>query len=179
MSVIPHCPCSLCTSSLYLFLFPLENEGRMTQNYKNVLRTITAAVLALAGHECAQLSPFSFPCPWPSVGQVPVAASGVAQVLCWGHISAFLISCSGVIGVSVWLYQYLWGLQMQLWTEVVRVNTGCFRARMFLASSVDSDTVKPQHVLMVYPDTSQVGVGLLKKLAGSLLYSYKVSLWAL
>lgn len=47
---------------------------------------------------------------------------------------------------------------------------------MFLGSDVDSDTVKPQHVLMVYPDTFQVGVGLLKKLSGSLLYSYKVSL---
>lgn len=47
---------------------------------------------------------------------------------------------------------------------------------MFLGSDVDSDTVKPQHVLMAYPDTFQVGVGLLKKLAGSLLYSYKVSL---
>lgn len=47
---------------------------------------------------------------------------------------------------------------------------------LFLGSHVDSDTGKPQHVLMLYPDTSQVGVGLLKELAGSLLCSYKVSL---
>lgn len=45
---------------------------------------------------------------------------------------------------------------------------------VFLGSHVDA--VKPQHVLMFYPDTSQVGVGLFKKLAGSLLCSYKVSL---
>lgn len=67
--------------------------------------------------------------------------------------------------------------------EVLRASPGCFLsgalARMFLGSDADSDAVKPQHVLMVYPDTSQVGVGLLKKLAGSLLCSYKVSLWAL